>query len=199
MPINIDPLKRHALCEEIAIQCELAIDQFDAVAALLKDEKFRQHRKVWAHLHAFFTHSAMVSKMLANPANNNPKAKERGEYLCKLLEVEVASPIFGRNARNNVEHQDERLDIWIDQDGASLLEVAFDDRSGYDFMTSNHGDGRPRKFIRQAMIVDEMVFVSEGRNGPEETPLLPVVEELRLLRKKSEQVMASNDKVHRIG
>ncbi len=64
----IDAAKKNILVEEVLIQCALALSHFEQAVSLLIDIQTRQSRFVWAHLHAFLAHAAMVSKMLASPS-----------------------------------------------------------------------------------------------------------------------------------
>lgn len=79
----------------------------------------------WMPLETFLMFAAKVSKMLkpvgvgkAPPKKPDRRAayewrKSRGEHLCRLLEVDDASPVLSREVRNASEHFDEHLDEWM--------------------------------------------------------------------------------------
>lgn len=188
MALNIDPLKRHALLEEVFLQCVISLGHYQEAALLLQNLESRQSRFVWAHLHAFLSHSSMVSKLLNSPSKS-PKAIERSKFLSELLGVPSASVIFERGARNNVEHQDERLDLWIEQDGGMLVEMVFESRDGFEFLIKPRPLDAREKFIRRALILDEMVFVSQGKEGVEFTELTPLAGEIDRIASAAEAKM----------
>lgn len=188
MTLHIDALKRHALLEEVFLQCVISLGHYDEAAKLLHNFESRQSRFVWAHIHAFLSHSSMVSKLLNSPSRST-KAIERSKFLSELLAVPSTSVIFERGARNNVEHQDERLDLWIEQDGGMLVEMVFDSREGFDFLIQPRSLEAKAKFIRRALILDEMVFVSQGREGVEFTKLIPLAGEIGRIASAAEARM----------
>jgi hypothetical protein len=66
-------------------------------------------RRIWFNLQAFLGFAANVSKLLW-PVR--AKSKLRGEELRALLKVDDTSPLRSRDARNDLEHFDERMDDW---------------------------------------------------------------------------------------
>lgn len=193
MALEIDPLKQHVLLEEVFLQGCLCLQHFDEIVGLVNDPETRQTRIVWAHAHAFLTHSAMMSKLLKSPQRRVPLAQQRSQFLSELLEVPEDSAIFDRNARNNIEHQDERLDLWIEQDGGSLIEIVFFNRAGFDFLARpNDPEGR-RKFIRRALILDELIFVTQGREGYEFTPIGLIAEEVKRITELADNKLQESE------
>ncbi|WP_156383956.1 hypothetical protein [Methylobacterium sp. Leaf456] len=196
---GLNPFKRNVLVEEILIQCALAEQHYGAVSALLADFDTRQSRYVWAHIHAFLTHMAMVSKMVSSPnAHRSPTARARGEALVSALNIDSSSVIFDRNARNNVEHLDERLDLWIESDSHTLLEVVLDNRSAFDFMTESRPMPGSTAFVRRVLIQDAMIFITQGRSGFEEIDLKAAASEISDLKSRANAFLTGDTSVERV-
>jgi hypothetical protein len=118
----------------------------------------------------------MVSKFL-DPIRPNPRKKKRGKALRAHLNVPDDSAILPRDARNNLEHIDERIDRWVRRGDTKILEMVFEDRAGFDYICEQ------KVAVRRVLIADEMVFISEDENGNRiETALCPVIESLEKLR-----------------
>ena len=175
--MTIHPVKINVLVEEIFVQGVFAKTSFESMNAILADDNKRQSRFVWVHLQGFLNHSAMISKMLDSPGKSSI-AKARSSQLCATLQVDADSAVFDRNARNNVEHLDERLDNWLDHNSFNLLELVVDDRKGFEFVTLPRSLPNSTMFVRRLLILDEMVFVTQGRIGLEETRLSPLFDEI---------------------
>ena len=120
----------------------------------VKNEETRQTRTVWFHLTSFLSHAAMISK-LVSPISPRGVKIERMNLLQEALNIENNSEILPRNARDNVEHFDERIDNWIGADSSTLLEVVFPNRAGYDFMNVDE------KRVKRILLLDELIFISE--------------------------------------
>src|SRR6056297_1395243 len=88
----------------------------------LANPETRQTRIVWLHLTGFLSHAAMISKYLA-PINPKQIQKLRMKALRDILGVNGSSEIISRSARDNIEHFDERIDNWIEQEETTLVEM----------------------------------------------------------------------------
>ena len=118
----------------------------------------------------------MVSKFL-DPIKPDEVKEARGIALRKHLQVDDTSPIFQRFARDNLEHLDERIDRWVAAGETSILEMVFHDREGYDYIAGGNCA------IRRVLIADEMVFISETRQGSiVELSLNPIFEAFQNLK-----------------
>lgn len=174
----MDKYHLHWFTDEIDMHASSAIASYTQLLQLLNDNKTRQSRGVWFVLLSFLTHAAMVSKLL-DPINKDNE--ERGRALRAHLEVVSGSAFLPRNARDNLEHIDERIDRWVQGGGTRVLEMVFEDRIGFNYIAEDEGG------IRRVLIKDEMVFVSEDRNGKRiETALQPIFEELQILHVRCE-------------
>ncbi len=146
---------------------------FEALQAALADQEIRQTRIVWFHLTSFLSHAAMISKYLC-PINPRGVKQTRMNALRSKLGVDDSSDILPRDARDNVEHFDERIDNWIGQEGQTILELVLDDRSGYRYL------GADQKRIKRVLLEEEMIFISEKRDGSKlELALQPLADEAR--------------------
>ena len=162
-----------------------ALVSYSQLLRLLSDGKERQSRNVWFVLLSFLTHAAMVSKLL-DPIRPEGAKEDRGTALRKHLEVEDGSAILSRAARDNLEHIDERIDRWTKRGLTSVLEMVFEDRAGFEFIA--HEDAA----IRRVLIQDEMIFISEDRNGNRlETALTPIYGALKDLKARCEHKLAT--------
>ncbi|HEX8229678.1 MAG TPA: hypothetical protein VF826_10245 [Chloroflexia bacterium] len=68
------------------------------------------HERVFYNMHGFLTHSGNISKLLW-PISQ--KYRTRGEWLRKAFKVQDAPPLKSREIRNDLEHYDERLELWL--------------------------------------------------------------------------------------
>lgn len=146
----------------------------------VKNEETRQTRTVWFHLTSFLSHAAMISK-LVSPISPRGVKIERMNLLQEALNIENNSEILPRNARDNVEHFDERIDNWIGADSSTLLEVVFPNRTGYDFMNVDE------KRVKRILLLDELIFISETRNADKfELKLQPLFDEVKRIGDEAE-------------
>lgn len=146
----------------------------------VKNEETRQTRTVWFHLTSFLSHAAMISK-LVSPISPRGVKIERMNLLQEALNIESNSEILPRNARDNVEHFDERIDNWIGADSSTLLEVVFPNRTGYDFMNVDE------KRVKRILLLDELIFISETRNADKfELKLQPLFDEVKRIGDEAE-------------
>lgn len=152
-----------------------AIAGYTHLLHLISDNKTRQSRDVWFVLLSFLTHAAMVSKLL-DPIHPNNTKENRGKVLRAHLGVPEDSAVLPRDARDNLEHIDERIDRWVQNGDTKIMEMVFEDRVGFEYICEGNGA------IRRVLIADEMVFISEDRNGSRiETSLTLVFESLQKL------------------
>lgn len=146
----------------------------------VKNEETRQTRTVWFHLTSFLSHAAMISK-LVSPISPRGVKIERMNLLQEALNIESNSEVLPRNARDNVEHFDERIDNWIGADSSTLLEVVFPNRAGYDFMNVDE------KRVKRILLLDELIFISETKNADKfELKLQPLFDEVKRIRDEAE-------------
>ncbi len=136
----------HALGEEVAYRDLLSV---------LEAIETRQTRLVWFHLTSMLHHTAMISKFL-RPISKHAAA--RGEALRHALHVAENSDVLPRDARDNVEHFDERLDNWAKNASPTILEIVLNNREEYDYLRV------AEKRVKRLLIADEMVFVSERKD-----------------------------------
>lgn len=178
MPIEDNEMMRMVLVEEVTIHAEMALFHYEYLEAYLADVEQRQRREVWAHLQAFLMHTGLISK-LANPPSS--AAAVRGNLVCRLFGIEGGSSIFDRAGRNNVEHFDERLDLWLNDTSRCLLEIVLPDEASFQYFTARRPLARQPK-IRRVLLLDTMTFISEGRTGPERTDLIALRNEVERIR-----------------
>jgi hypothetical protein len=171
----MDKYHLHWFTDEIHIHASSAIASYKHMLHLLSERATFQSRDVWFALVSFLTHVAMISKFL-DPIHPNETKENRGATLRAHLNVSDDSPIFPRTSRDNLEHFDERIDRWVQTGQNKILEMVFHDRAGFEYLA----DGNYA--IRRVLIADELVFISEDRNGqPVELELRPVYEALQTL------------------
>lgn len=161
----------HCYTDEVWLHAVIALGEFQTMQETLADPDYRQHRGVWVWLQAFLSHTGMVSKLFS-PPTKDPVSKARGEKLSKHLNVTDESPLLDRAARNAIEHLDERMDNWLRGSKTGFLECVFPNRAGLDFLDKS------RWSVRRVLLLDEMVFVTEGKIDREETALTPLRDEL---------------------
>jgi hypothetical protein len=138
----------------------------------------------------------MISKYM-NPNSNSALSKARASVLKASLEVVEASPIFSRNARNNVEHLDERIDLWIETGPERMLESVFVSRENYEFLNRSEEELRGW-FIKRVYLIDEDTFISQGKNGLEEIDLAALMNEVRRIEQTAVHVLSEDSTVTRV-
>jgi hypothetical protein len=196
MPIEISPVHRNLLVEEVLVQTNLAVEAYNRLREIVANADTRQRREVWAFVQSVLSHTAMISKYMM-PSSNSPLSAARADELKALLVVDNASPVFSRNARNNVEHLDERLDLWIEAGDQRMLECVFVSRDEYDFLNRPEGEERTW-FTKRVYLVDEDTFMSEGRNGLEKIDLAELLAEVRRIMQVAERFLAEDNAVVRV-
>ncbi len=172
--------------DEIYLHVASADANYQNLLILLEDEERKQSRIVWLSLFSFLTHTAMVSKLLF-PIGSDKAKEARGSDLRGYLDVAKDSPILLRNARDNLEHIDERIDGWVQRGDKKIIEMVFDDRDGFNYICKDDGA------VRRVLIMDEMVFISEDRSGQRiETALVPIHDALKILLSKCTENLAKD-------
>lgn len=160
------------------------IDEF------LAHHETMQSRLVWFHLASFLSHVGMISK-LVSPISNGATANARGVALKTSLNIVAASEILPRNARDNTEHFDERIDNWVSANATDILEIVFPDRDGYDYL---RGD---EKRVRRVLLRKEHVFISENRDGTTfELELRPLIQEVKRIGDEATDWINSKSPYH---
>lgn len=140
----------------------------------LSNPDTRQTRIVWFHLTSFLAHAAMISKYISPIKPKGGVKEERMRILREKLKIKVDSDILPRDARDNVEHFDERIDNWVGNDSNSILEIVLDDRAGYTFLGVN------KKRVKRIILQKELIFISEKKDGSKfELELLPLFQEVK--------------------
>lgn len=166
--------------QEISMHGLGAEIDFQRLVETLNNPAARQTRFVWFHLSSFLSHAAMVSKYL-DPIRPNDLKRERMNLLRDKLNVTEQSNVLPRDARDNVEHFDERIDNWVGSD-AAILEIVLDNRAGYDYLRV------PEKRVKRVLIQENLVFVSEKRDQTKfELELAPLYEELKRIGEAAQQ------------
>ncbi|MBN2965336.1 hypothetical protein JWV37_11135 [Sulfurospirillum sp. T05] len=159
--------------QEISMHALGAEIDFKNFLEAVNNEETRQTRTVWFHLTSFLSHAAMISKLVSPISPRDVKA-ERMNLLQEALNIESNSEVLPRNARDNVEHFDERIDNWVGTDSSTLLEVVLQNRTGYDFMNVD------AKRVKRLLLLDELIFISETRNTDKfELKLQPLFNEVK--------------------
>ncbi|MDO6521275.1 hypothetical protein Q4578_06735 [Shimia thalassica] len=195
--IEISELNLNILIEEVLVHVNLALNAHSALRELTTNPATLQDRRAWTHSQSFLGHTAMVAKFV-DPPRLSEVSRARSEALRAGLSIETNSPLLNRSIRNNVEHLDERLDAWIQAEGQRCLESCFATRKDYDFL--NNGEiAAPRWFVKRVYLVDEDVFITQGRNGVEEMDFAVTVEALVELKTIAERFLSNDQAIVRIG
>jgi hypothetical protein len=163
---------------------------FGQLRAALADPETRQTRIVWFHLTGFLSHAEMISKYLS-PINPSGVKQARMNALRSKLSVDDSLDILPRNARDNVEHFDERIDNWVGQEGQTILEIVLDDRSAYQYLRAD------QKRLKRVLLEKEMIFISENRDGSKlELRLHPLAKETLRIADEAEKWVANESPYH---
>lgn len=170
--------------QEIAMHSYGAEHDAERLLAILEDPGTIQSRLVWFHLSSLLAHAAMISKFLA-PISRSAAA--RGADLKAALGVAAASEVLSRNARDNSEHFDERMDNWVEDGAQTIMEVVVPNRQGFNFLA------REGTRIRRVLLKDELIYVSENRDGSRfELELRPLIEETTRIGRQALQWIEDN-------
>jgi hypothetical protein len=138
----------------------------------------------------------MISKSM-KPISKTPLSKARSSALKEIFKVNQNSPVFSRSARNNVEHLEERIDLWLDNHSQGMLECVFLSRDKYDFMFRSEA-GEKRYFIKRVYLISDDIFISEGRSEAEEIDLKELIGEVHRIKAVAELFLEEDSSVKRI-
>jgi hypothetical protein len=156
----------------------------------LSNSETMQSRLVWFHLASFLSHVGMISKLVA-PISKSAEAIARGTALKALLKISQTSEVLPRNARDNTEHFDERIDNWVSSNAAEILEIVLPNRNGYQFIKANE------KRVRRVLLLQENVFISENRDGSKfELELTPLTQEVTRICDEATNWINKNSPYH---
>lgn len=176
--------------EETYIHAQLALSNYVTFRNVVADEKSRQHREAWMFLQSLLSHFGMVSKLLYAPSSRSSISKERAKKLSHHLETDESSALNDRNARNAVEHLDERMDNWLSQEDKGILECVFPDRKAYQYLSKDYW------VVRRIYLIDEDVFITQEKDGPKEMQLQPIIKELNRILAVCERKMHNENPYH---
>lgn len=104
------------LVAEINRQCRFALMAEETLKVALKNN---DADNTWFSVQSLLISLANVSKILWPTKSNS-----RGEYLCRLLNVDESSVLASRKLRNHFEHIDERMETWYSMHG--INKTSFD-------------------------------------------------------------------------
>lgn len=158
--------------QEISMHAYGAEVDIKRIHELIDNHETIQSRLVWFHLASFLSHVGMISKLIS-PISKDATANARGAALKTALTVAATSEVLPRNARDNTEHFDERIDNWVSVNATDIMEIVLPNRGGYEFLRVNE------KRIRRVLLKEEFVFISENRDGTKfELELNPLIQEV---------------------
>lgn len=158
--------------EETFIHAQLAISNYATFQNIVSDPAARQRREAWMYLQSFLSHFGMVSKLLFAPSARENISKQRAVELQHHLKTDTTSALNDRDARNAIEHLDERLDNWLSVADKGMLESVFEKRADFEYLDLS------RWSIRRVFLVSEEVFIIQEAGGPKEMKLSPILDEL---------------------
>lgn len=157
---------------------------------LLLEPETVQSRLIWFHLASFLSHVGMISK-LVSPISKDATAKARSTALKTALNIAIESEILPRNARDNTEHFDERIDNWVSKDATDILEAVFPNRQGYQYLRGND------KRVRRVLLQQEYIYISENRDGSKfELEINPLINEIVRIGAESAKWINENSPYH---
>lgn len=187
---KLDNYKLTWYMHEICMHSLGAKIEFDQLASTLDNPDTRQTRLVWFHLTSFLSHSAMISKYLS-PRLDNEIAILRRQALRVSLKVDDDSEVLLREARNNIEHFDERLDNFVAGDNQNILEIVLPDHSSYEYLRVSE------KRVKRVLIYDGMVFISEKKDSSHfQLCLRPLCDEVIRIWKEAEKWISGKSPYH---
>lgn len=142
------PEQLHIYTEETYIHTQLALSNYQTFRNIVDNPDTRQHREAWMYLQSFLSHFGMVSKLLFAPSGNR-RAKDRANELSAHLATDNTSALNNRDARNAVEHLDERMDNWLDAGHKGILESIFEEEKDFAYLSPD------RWVVRRVFILAE--------------------------------------------
>jgi len=158
--------------QEICMHCLGASIDYNHMLCTLQNPETVQSRLVWFHLTSFLSHAAMISKYVS-PISTKKITLMRKQVLRGHLGIGNSSEVLPRDARDNIEHFDERIDNWVGDENQNILEIVLPDRAGYEYLRVNE------KRVKRVLILSELIFISEKRDKSQfELSLQPLYDEV---------------------
>jgi len=187
----MEVLQMRVYLVEIAESAHFAVLMRKRFLEMMEHPENRQLTSVWMTLQAALISYGSVSRFLF-PPKNEATAKMRGEQLRLELDVSVNSPLKNRDARNAVEHFDERLDRCLERPDAGIMQMVFQNRSSYEYLNPD------RWIVRRAYIVDEDIFITEGKTvgSRVEMPLGEIFAELDRVHAITEELLMTKYRMY---
>lgn len=168
------PEQLYVYTEETSIHTQLALSNYRAFIDIISNSDTRQRREAWMYLQSFLSHFGMVSKLLFAPSGNR-RTKNRARELSEYLESSDNATLNDRNARNAIEHLDERMDYWLDNEHKGILEGIYETENDFSYFAPE------RWTVRRVYILAESLFITEDANGHKKMKIEPIVNELVML------------------
>ena len=184
------PKQMFVYTEEVYIHAQLALSNYTTFQNIINDPAARQSREAWMFLQSFLSHFGMVSKLLYAPSSRRKISSDRARSLRTHLETDIHSALNDRNARNAVEHLDERMDNWLEASDKGILECVFEAKDKYDFLD------KEKWIVRRVYLIEKAVFITEEDDGPREMPLQPIVDELWRLNNLCREKLDNHNPYH---
>lgn len=177
-----DSLREYSLMEEVYSHCIYALQNFEAIRLQLANPAEIQNKMLWAYLQTALTHSAIVSAYLFSTKEGTAA---RTSFLCGAFIPSEDSPLKNKQARNYLEHIDEKFDVWMNKTDrfSSILEIVLQNRAGFNYLYSDDN------FIRRVLLKEEMIFIFQKNSNIDEIELNPIIAELETLAKNGDEYM----------
>lgn len=154
------------------MHCLGASIDYHHMLCALQNPGTMQSRLVWFHLTSFLSHAAMISKYVS-PISTKKITLVRKQVLRERLGIGNSSEVLSRDARDNIEHFDERIDNWVGGENQNILEIVLPDRASYANLRVNE------KRVKRVLILSELIFFSEKRDKSQfELSLQPLHDEV---------------------
>jgi hypothetical protein len=178
--------------QELAMHALGARSAFAELATLVRNPATRQNRHVWFQLVSFLGQAAMISKYLDPVGRMDTEKQARVAHLRQELGIQPDS-LLPRDARNNLEHFDERIDNW-DGTVGTIVECVFQNRSGFEIVD------REGTRIKRVLLVDECVFISECHDQSRfELSMIPLIDAIGQIGEAAELWIENSSPYHFIG
>jgi hypothetical protein len=168
------PEQLYIYTEETYIHSQLALTNYHKFRSVVDNYETRQHREGWMYLQSFLSHFGMVSKLLYAPSGSK-RARDRAKQLRKHLDTDETSALNDRDARNAVEHLDERMDNWLEASHKGILECVFDEEKDFAFLSLDNW------IVRRVFILADNLFITEEKSGLKRMSIQPLIDELSRL------------------
>ncbi len=173
--------------QEVKTQCNsvlFALEQFNKrIEEVTQPGRFEDRdtpsSEVFRALHSLLTHAANISRLLFPTRTSDRYAQRRGKRLRVLLGVRDDSPIADRSLRNHLEHYDERLDRWAQNNPGPSKSFATDNIHPKDM-----GPNVPPDSALRAYLTDSREFYFMG----DAYEMVPLVREVRRILEEVEKI-----------